>query len=79
MKVLFDTSVLVAAFEVSHPRHTACLPLSSLIAGVNTSRDSAYRQMLAHGFRIEIIGVAMHRPKEPGYNRPDVFAIDDWR
>ncbi|MCU0538252.1 MAG: PIN domain-containing protein [Hydrococcus sp. Prado102] len=26
MKVLFDTSVLVAAFEVSHPRHIVCLP-----------------------------------------------------
>jgi predicted nucleic acid-binding protein len=26
MKVLFDTSVLVAAFEVSHPRHSVCLP-----------------------------------------------------
>lgn len=26
MKVLFDTSVLVAAFEVSHPRHGVCLP-----------------------------------------------------
>jgi predicted nucleic acid-binding protein len=26
MKVLFDTSVLVAAFEVSHPRHDVCLP-----------------------------------------------------
>ncbi|MBD2360577.1 PIN domain-containing protein [Anabaena minutissima FACHB-250] len=26
MKVLFDTSVLVAAFEVSHPRHHVCLP-----------------------------------------------------
>jgi predicted nucleic acid-binding protein len=25
MKVLFDTSVLVAAFEVSHPRHGVCL------------------------------------------------------
>jgi predicted nucleic acid-binding protein len=24
MKVLFDTSVLVAAFEVSHPRHGVC-------------------------------------------------------
>ncbi len=23
---MFDTSVLVAAFEVSHPRHTVCLP-----------------------------------------------------
>jgi predicted nucleic acid-binding protein len=26
MKVLFDTSVLVAALEVSHPRHGLCLP-----------------------------------------------------
>lgn len=26
MKVLFDTSVLVAAFETSHPRHSVCLP-----------------------------------------------------
>jgi predicted nucleic acid-binding protein len=26
MKALFDTSVLVAAFEVSHPRHSICLP-----------------------------------------------------
>lgn len=26
MAILFDTSVLVAAFEVSHPRHSACLP-----------------------------------------------------
>ena len=26
MKVLFDTSVLVAAFVVSHPRHSICLP-----------------------------------------------------
>ena len=26
MKVLFDTSVLIAAFEVSHPRHSVCLP-----------------------------------------------------
>ncbi|MGK7893441.1 MAG: type II toxin-antitoxin system VapC family toxin [Xenococcus sp. (in: cyanobacteria)] len=26
MKVLFDTSVFVAAFEVSYPRHSLCLP-----------------------------------------------------
>jgi predicted nucleic acid-binding protein len=26
MNVLFDTSVFVAAFEASHPRHGACLP-----------------------------------------------------
>jgi predicted nucleic acid-binding protein len=26
MNVLFDTSVFVAAFEASHPRHSVCLP-----------------------------------------------------
>ena len=26
MRTLFDTSVIVAAFEVSHPRHIVCLP-----------------------------------------------------
>jgi predicted nucleic acid-binding protein len=26
VRTLFDTSALVAAFEVSHPRHTVCLP-----------------------------------------------------
>jgi GNAT superfamily N-acetyltransferase len=53
--------------------------LERLTAGVNTGRHQAYRQMLAHGFRPEIQGVAMHRPNAPGYNRPDVYAIDDWR
>ena len=24
-------------------------------------------------------GDAMHRPDAPAFNRPDVFAIDDWR
>ncbi|PHJ61545.1 GCN5 family acetyltransferase [Nostoc linckia z18] len=58
---------------------TVAQGMSRLIAGVNTSRDEAYRRMLARGFRSEIIGVAMHRPNEPGFNRPDVFAVDDWR
>jgi RimJ/RimL family protein N-acetyltransferase len=58
---------------------TVAQGMSRLIAGINTSRDEAYRRMLARGFCSEIIGVAMHRPNEPGYNRPDVFALDDWR
>jgi hypothetical protein len=53
--------------------------MSRLVAGVNTSREAAYLQMLARGFRSEIIGVAMHRPNDAGYHRPDVFALDDWR
>jgi GNAT superfamily N-acetyltransferase len=50
-----------------------------LLAGVNTSHDAAYTRMVAQGFRSEIIGVVMHKPNEPGYNRPDVFVLDDWR
>ncbi len=53
--------------------------MTRLVAGVNTSRDEAYHRMLARGFRSDKIGVAMHRPNEPAYNRPDVFALDDWR
>lgn len=48
-------------------------------AGVNLARQYAYESMLKKGFRTEFQGVAMHRPNEPGYSRPDVFAIDDWR
>jgi GNAT superfamily N-acetyltransferase len=53
--------------------------VSRLVAGVNTARHEAYRQMLARGFRTDIQGVAMSRPNEPGYNRPGVYLIDDWR
>lgn len=50
-----------------------------LVAGMNTARHEAYRVMLARGFRTDLSGVTMHRPNEPGYDRLDVFLIDDWR
>ena len=53
--------------------------LSRIEAGVNLGRSAAYRKMLEHGFRTDIQGVAMHRGNDPGYNRPESFAIDDWR
>jgi hypothetical protein len=53
--------------------------LSRLEAGVNMARHEAYRSMLARGFRTDIQGVTMHRPNEPGYSRPGVYLIDDWR
>src|SRR5213083_3074150 len=52
---------------------------SKLVAGVNTARHAAYRRMLEQGFRAFLHGVAMQRPNEAGYNRPDCFVIDDWR
>ncbi len=53
--------------------------LARLVAGVNTARHEAYRQMLERGFKTDLQGVAMQRPNEPGYNRPGTYVIDDWR
>jgi len=53
--------------------------LGRIQAGVNLNRSQAYRQMLRRGFRTDILGVAMHRPDSPAYNRQDVFVMDDWR
>lgn len=58
---------------------TVAQGMSRLVAGVNTSRDEAYCRLLARGFRSEVIGVAMHRPNQPGFSRPDIFVLDDWR
>ena len=53
--------------------------MSQLTAGMNVGRHEAYRLMIQRGFRIESQGVAMHKPNEAGYDRPDVFVIDDLR
>ncbi|MBV9014295.1 MAG: GNAT family N-acetyltransferase [Alphaproteobacteria bacterium] len=57
----------------------AAAGMTTIIAGVNTAREEAYRAMLARGFRTQIQGVTMHRPNEPGYSRPGLFVLDDWR
>ncbi len=53
--------------------------LEKLSGGVNTARQEAWAAMLDSGWRGRMVGVAMQRPNEPGYNRPGVFLIDDWR
>jgi len=53
--------------------------MSNLLAGANMARHEAYRHLVARGFRTEIQGVAMHRQNDPGYCRPGVYIIDDWR
>jgi N-acetylglutamate synthase-like GNAT family acetyltransferase len=53
--------------------------LKRVEAGVNLGRSRAYRSMLEQGFRTEIQGVAMHRADLPGFNRADVYVVDDWR
>jgi GNAT superfamily N-acetyltransferase len=50
-----------------------------IVAGVNAARAEAYEEMLLAGFRISFTGISMHRSNEPGFSRPGVFVIDDWR
>ena len=53
--------------------------MNTLFAGVNLSRDEAYRQMIGRGFRSQAQIVTLHRPNAPGYSRPGVYVLDDWR
>jgi GNAT superfamily N-acetyltransferase len=57
----------------------AAVRMPRILAGVNLAREEAYRMMAARGFRTLIQGVAMHRANEPGYSRPGLFVLDDWR
>jgi GNAT superfamily N-acetyltransferase len=53
--------------------------MPKLAAGVNTARHEAYRHLVGRGFRADVQGVAMHRHNDPGYCRPGVYILDDWR
>ena len=48
-------------------------------AGVNLAREDAYRRLRSHGYRVTMQGVAMQSPNADGFNRADVYVIDDWR
>jgi GNAT superfamily N-acetyltransferase len=50
-----------------------------LVVGVNAARHDAYRALIGRHFRTLLQGVAMLRPNDPGWNRPDCFVLDDWR
>lgn len=52
---------------------------SSIVAGVNTGRRVAYRQLVSRGYRPGLIGVTMHQPDDDAYHHPDAYVIDDWR
>lgn len=53
--------------------------ISKIEAGMNLERREAYETMLSHGFRSEFQGVSMQTRNGRGFNREDVFIIDDWR
>lgn len=60
-------------------RYARSQKATRLVGGTNTGRHNAYRKMIDRGFRTDMQGIAMHRPNEPGYNRDEIFLIDDWR
>jgi hypothetical protein len=58
----------------------AAAGLGRLVAGVNTGRLDAYRRMLRHGYRADLIGISMRlRPDGPDFDRPEHYVIDDLR
>jgi hypothetical protein len=66
--------LLDACREFAHSRGAKLLT-----AGVNLARLDAYCEMLDAGFRATSQGVIMEQNGAPGYNRPEVFLLDDWR
>lgn len=48
-------------------------------AQLTHARQDACRRLAGRGYRTWLQGVAMQRPNEPGFNRPDAYVIDDWR
>ena len=53
--------------------------MPNLLLGANLAREQAYRHLVERGFRTAIQGVAMHRDNDPGYSRPGLYVLDDWR
>ena len=90
-----DTGIAYAKFAAARPGPKAARDFQRLLdaandfayrngaaklnAGINMGAMEAYRLMIAAGFRSTLQGVAMHRPWIAIYDRPDVFALEDWR
>jgi hypothetical protein len=74
-----DASARFEALLATAGALAASAGMRQVLAGVNLSRDAAYHQMKALGFRTAIQGVALHRGNEEGYCRPGVYVLDDWR
>ena len=58
---------------------TATRGAARLTAGINMSHHEAYRIMVGHGFRTDLMGVAMQKANDPGFNPPGIYLMDDWR
>ncbi|MBK8597773.1 MAG: GNAT family N-acetyltransferase [Holophagales bacterium] len=52
---------------------------SVVVAGTGSGRVGAWETLRAAGYRPYLQGLTMHRERHPGYDREDVFVLDDWR
>ena len=50
-----------------------------LEVGVSLARRSAAERLATRGHRTFRHGVAMHRPVDGAFDRPDALVLDDWR
>jgi GNAT superfamily N-acetyltransferase len=50
--------------------------LKTVSTAMNLAREAACRVMFARGYQVVFYAVAMHRPNEPGHNRPEVFLME---
>ena len=66
---LLDTCEALAAMQ----------GLRTIVAGADMGRHETYRTLRRRGFRTELQAVTMHHPNDPGYSRPGVYVIEDWR
>jgi len=51
----------------------------ALVVGMNTARRNAYASLLRNGYRIGVLGVAMHRGNSGHYHGEQDFVIEDLR
>lgn len=57
----------------------ASVGASVVVAGTGSGRVGAWETLRAAGYRPFLQGITMHRERHPGYDREDVFVLDDWR
>jgi GNAT superfamily N-acetyltransferase len=68
-------SILLSEIE----RYAISRGAAHVEAGTNSIHRETWRLMRERGYKIQFVGVAMHSPDDPGYHRPELYVIDDWR
>lgn len=53
--------------------------MSSLIFGIDTACENAYRQTLARKYQIQSLMLSLHKPNQSGHSRPEIYIIEDRR